>query len=311
MQVAKRKAPKVRGMPNGVVLDEAARCWARLLNDPCNAPLCHPVYAGGNGGILVRAQAYTAYTVPAGDTATYIAWAPGALLTSKGAVAADTTVLTLNPLAADFVPASGYLTNNAGSVRAVAACLKVTWLGTELNRQGYCRFGNINFSDLGIPGTTSVTIAGLSQLCEASCRMPEDGLEIKWRPNDFDQQTTQPGFGDAQTDNGRRGAILLAVTGTPAASQYIVETTCVYEYQPTLAVGITAATASGTRSVNTMDHVIEALDKTGTWMYKIGHTIGQVANVAYGLYNAYTNPVGAVAGAMQQITYRARAQIMG
>jgi hypothetical protein len=322
MQVARRRQPQLQSMPRSQAmsrvtrnmmtgLDEQARCWARLLNDPCNAPLCHPVYSGSNGGILLRCCNYSSLTASSSQTALNFTWAPGLGGAIAVFAATDVTAVALPSLGTGFIPGTNYLVNNAGSFRAVAACLKVTWGGTELNRQGYLRFGNVNFSDVGIPGTTTTTVANISTLLEASCRVPEDGLEVKWRPTDFDQQTCNPNNSDSSQDYGRRGSICLNASALPPSSTLILETTAVYEYQPVTSLGVTAATASTTRSHNTLDHVIEALDNTGTWMYKIGHVASQVANIAVGAYSAYMNPAGAVLGAANRIMYKSRAQIMG
>jgi hypothetical protein len=194
--------------------------------------------------------------------------------------------------------------------------MKVTWGGTELNRQGYLRFGNINGSDIGVPGTTSVTTAGLAQLFECATRVPEETLEIKWRPTDFDQQTSTLNNVDASQDTGRRGAIGFCASSFTAGTALIIENTIVYEYQPQFNQGLTAATASQSKSHNTMDQVIEALDNTGSWMYKIGHAVGQAASLINTAYGIYTNPIGAVVGAMgsvrqRRLAYQPRAQLMG
>lgn len=311
MQVARKRGPRQRPMPGAMAgLDEPAKCWARLLNDPCNAPLCHPCYSGSNGGILVRSCTYANLTFTS-STAGFIYLVPGAGFSYFATTALDTTAGTLPTSVATYVPGYTYIANNAGSFRAAAACMKVTWGGTELNRQGYIRFGNVNTSDIGIPGSTGYTVSGLSNLFEGATRMPEETLEIKWRPTDFDQQTSTLVNTDSNQDIGRRGAVGIAVSSVPTGSILIIETTVVYEYQPQISLGLTAATASVQRSRVTMDAVIDALDQTGTWMYKIGHMVGQAASLANTVYGIYTNPVAAVSRQMARLTYAPRAQIMG
>jgi hypothetical protein len=310
MQVSRKPKQRAARMP-GLMLDEPARCWARLLNDPCNAPLCHPCFSGTNGGILVRSCSYQNFNLGSSNTAGYVVWAPGTAGAVANETVADNTSVVIPGLGTGFVPGFTYINNNAGSFRAVAACMKVTWGGTELNRQGYLRFGNINFSDIGIPGTTAVTVAGISQLFECATRVPEESLEIKWRPTDFDQQTTNTTNPDSSQDVGRRGAIGFCASSFATNSVLIVETTVVYEYQPVFNQGVTAATASLQRSMNTMDQVIQALDRTGVWMYKIGHMVGQAASLANTAYSFYSNPVGTLLGSARRLTYRPRAQIMG
>lgn len=305
-QPRRRRARRVNTMP---MLDEPARCWARLLQDPCNSPLCHPVYAGGNGGLLVRASYYSSVTINTGNTGYFFMWTPGILGTSATQTATDTTSFTLGSYGGGYVPGQTFISGNAGSFRVAAACLKVIWAGTELNRQGYMKFGNITASDAGLPGTTTVSLAGLAQLFEAGMRTPDESIDIKWRPTDMDQMTCSPLNFDASSDTGRRGAIGLIISGVPAGASFTLETTAVYEYQPQYNLGITASTQSTSKSVNNMDQVIRALDNSGNWMYKVGSLIGAVGRAATGAYNLYSNPVGVMMGAARRITYNAPMQI--
>jgi hypothetical protein len=291
-------------------LDEAGRCWARLLADPCNAPLCHPVYSGTNGGILVRAQTTSTFVGGASDTAGYFVWVPGSQTTASGTFALDTTAAVLPGGGNYLVPGAAFLAASAGSFRCVAACVKVTWGGTELNRQGYLRFGNLTAGDVGVLGTSSVTTSAIGQLLEGGTRVPEEFLEVKWRPSDADQMpaiTAASGSG-ANVDTGvnlaRRGAIGIVFTSMPNSYPLIFETTAVYEYQPVAGVGLSSATMSTSKSNNTMDQVVSALDKTGNWMYTFGHVASRIAQLGYQAYNAYSNPIGMIAGT-------ARKMIMG
>jgi hypothetical protein len=60
-----RKAP----VPKGIVayrqmLDKMALDYARLLLDPCNAPLSFPVYGGADGSYLVRCESFVSIGMP-------------------------------------------------------------------------------------------------------------------------------------------------------------------------------------------------------------------------------------------------------
>jgi len=80
----KKKTSVPRGVPAAVRrgMDASARAYAMLLSDPCGAPLTHPLYAGGEGGILVKAE--SVFNLVAGtDTKALVHWTPGAMGTTN------------------------------------------------------------------------------------------------------------------------------------------------------------------------------------------------------------------------------------
>jgi hypothetical protein len=311
--VAPRNAPRRRRrartrMPSGVPgLDTQAACWARLLSDPCNAPLCHPCYTGSNGGILVRGQTtFTLSPDTTGDTAHIFIWSPGgAKLSYASAVDASTgTALTSHDAG---IPAFGVLATQVSEFRCAAACIKLTWGGTELNRQGYVQFGNFNYGALATEGV-SWSASQVGQLLENATRIPEETMELKFRPTAYDENSNQINQGvDLEIDpmSSKRGAIGFSVSSLPTTGySLIIELTAVYEYTPAFGTGITAATTSRSTSNNTLDHVINALDRTGNWMYKVGNVLGhvyQAGRTAYNAFSAVTNPMGTIAGGMARL----------
>nr|WRQ65689.1 hypothetical protein [Tolivirales sp.] len=82
-QTQKRRRSRARVVgnvgPRIPTLDNAAAQYALLLKNPTSAPLVHPIYAGGEGGYLFRAQ--TTFTLHGTDGATagYLHWTPGAI----------------------------------------------------------------------------------------------------------------------------------------------------------------------------------------------------------------------------------------
>jgi len=72
-------ARKPRAKAVTTALDSSATDYARLLADPINAPLVHPVYAGGDGGYLIRFDSTFTTTAGATDTSGYLHWTPGAM----------------------------------------------------------------------------------------------------------------------------------------------------------------------------------------------------------------------------------------
>jgi len=127
--VARRPGP-VRG-----ALDAQAMAYAKLLSDPINAPLVHPVYAGGDGGYLMRFNTtLTMGKTPTG-TASYLQWTPGAvgpngvdLIVGTDTTSAGTPVATAIGGSA-FSPGYLFLSSNASAFRTVAASMQVTYAG--------------------------------------------------------------------------------------------------------------------------------------------------------------------------------------
>jgi len=76
----KRRTP-VRRVPrtNKTGLDSSASDYAKLLADPINAPLVHPVYAGGDGGYLIRFDTTFSWAIGPTETSGYVHWTPGAM----------------------------------------------------------------------------------------------------------------------------------------------------------------------------------------------------------------------------------------
>jgi hypothetical protein len=208
---AKAPPPKRAKMNNGMKrvvatlprqpgLNMAELAHARQLIDPCEAPLAPPVYGGSEGSAIVRVKGITAYNSgPTGNQpygVVYYHPTFGAY-SMTGLVAGGT-------LGVDYdlypVPTT-YPTRTA--TRAIAGCLKVRFLGSELNRSGKVALGIVPGSFVweqlkqsnggaGFPFTNDQVFASL----EHSARMPVDGAEIVWQPGaidaEFYEATTAP-----------------------------------------------------------------------------------------------------------------------
>lgn len=143
------------------VLDKDASSYAALLADPINAPLVHPVYSGGDGGYLLRAD--STFNVSGGVTSTsgYLHWTPSAIGPSgSDIVYADTTSGSTSQVgvAAGLVPNTpGYtfLTTNAAGARVVAASMQLAYIGSEQSRAGRIHYGQTTGGLLDIGDSTS------------------------------------------------------------------------------------------------------------------------------------------------------------
>lgn len=285
----KQKPRKLAGVPRSIVnrLDEQALAYARLLNDPCGAPLCHPTFAGGDGGMVLRAENTFTMGTPAGTTAATFVWVPGAIGNNAGNGSAIVTGnassagagMALAQVANGFQPGYAFLAANAAEVRVVAACIQVFYPGTELDRSGLIGYGNI-------PGGTLVNGAAINasfvfQTLERYERTPNEHIEIKWRPTAFDQNHTAPTANTGTAELARRGGLGIVLQGGAPAVGLIIRMVAVYEYTPAYASGLTAPSAARNTSNNSLDQVINFLDSTGDWMVRGSKAAFRLGAAAY------------------------------
>lgn len=254
--------------------DAAAKAYAKLLLDPCNAPLVHPIGCP-TGGILVRAQSVASLGGPT-LTAGVFHWTPGALgannvelLISSVLDQNTATAFATSPSA----PGKIFLNGNASSVRCVAACVKVMWDGAESARSGRIAYGNSIGGYLDLSSTT--TPAAVIPALETMERTPQTKAEIRWCPNEFDLAYTDPTVNTSQAEKDRRSAITVAAVNFPANSYMVLEMTAVYEYLPAPATGIAMNTRSTTRSANTFHQVISAINAAvhNPWVQTAGQAL--------------------------------------
>lgn len=257
-----------------VGFDAAAKAYARLLLDPCNAPLVHPIGCP-TGGILVRAQSITSLGGPT-LTAGVFHWTPGALGSNNvellvSSVLDQNTASVFNASSAG--PGKAFLNGNASAVRCVAACVKVMWDGAESARSGRIAYGNGIGGYLDLSSTN--TPASIIPALETMERTPQTKAEIRWCPNEFDLAYTDPTVNTSQADKDRRSAITVAAVNFPANSYIVLEMTAVYEYLPAPSTGIAMATRSTTRSSNTFHQVISAINTAAhnPWVQTAGQAL--------------------------------------
>lgn len=184
------RAPRLPG------LSMAELAHARQLVDPCEAPLAPPVYGGSEGSAIVRVKGVTAYNSGPTGNQPYgvIYYHP-----TFGCVSM-TGLVSSGTFAPDFdlypIPTP---TGLRSATRAVAGCLKVRYLGSELGRSGKIALGlvpgNFVWEQLrlssgggGNPFTNDQVFVSL----EHSARMPVDGSEIVWQPGTVDAEFIEP-----------------------------------------------------------------------------------------------------------------------
>lgn len=265
------------------VLDGQAIDYAKLLLDPCGARLTHPVYAGGEGGYIVRTETFTTFFNGPGITAGIFHWAPGAVNSSNTEllftnVANGTTVANATSTGAG--PGKTFLANTSVA-RCVAACVKIGYSGSESSRAGRIFYGRtsaslINNSDPVVPQTVMGALPYYS-------RTPVNEIEVIWTPNDADQLFTDPNEAEGPQDRRRRAAITVAASSLPADVGLTFRMTAIYEWQPTNDIGIAVPANSRSTSNNTLDHVLTAVQNALNGAASMaGHAAGSFATSALG-----------------------------
>lgn len=259
--VKKQNKVQQRGLTG---LDSMGAAYARLLADPCNAPLVHPTYSGVEGGYLMRADSFLTMGDNAGATSGYLQWTPSVLEPGlSGILSAATTGGAVGAIPAsvgDKTPAWTYLLANCSEVRTVAACLRVTYPGAESGRAGRIHYGQT--SGGMVQSTTSYSADGVATLLPHFERTPATSVELIWKPNDADQMFSYPNVADNGKNN-KCASLSVAWAGLPAAVGLTFHMTVVYEWQPKPAMGISNPNMSRSSSANTLDHVVNYLQNQG------------------------------------------------
>lgn len=291
-QVA-RVSPPSRG-----VFDRAALEWAMLLRDPCNAKLTYPCYPGGTGGtVLIRLEADSIIANGATETAAFGAFIPGigASLANATPQTSDTAPGSLLQANANIQPGATFISANANALKCVAACVQLSYPGSELNRAGIVGIGVV-------PATTTVNalatasgggnINSSAQAARIACqhveRMPAGVVECKWFPGEAD--ASEISMLNYPTSYGSlfngRNAILWTASGFPVSTGVRVRCVAVYEVslQSTTASGQVQAVAPPVSS-NTPAQILRAMaHKDPQWYIesatKAGRAIGTAISYA-------------------------------
>lgn len=274
--------------PGGTGLDLEARRYAALLADPCGAPLTHPIYAGGEGGYLVRTESF--FTLGTTTTSAHVVhWSPGSanslkteLIIMSAADGATSVVLGTNPAVA--TPGRDFLTNNVSMYRCVAACMRIGYNGSESTRAGRIHYGR---TITGLLNTTdSVTADGVANNLPHYTRTPPTEVEVLWTPADADQLFVDPNT-STTVDQRRRGAITVALSATPQLTGVLTfRMTAIYEWQPKTASGLAVAYESRAQSSATLDQVLNFVGRAVNVGRQVGGFIGDMARI-YGMQPSY------------------------
>lgn len=282
-------------------IDQAGLAYARLLADPCSAPLVHPTYSGTEAGYLVRAESFATFGTGGTETSGAIGWTPGSIGAEGNElvriVAASASAATQVDQVTG-VPGKAFLQANASQYRCVAACLKVSFPGAESARAGRIHFGHTSGGYFKYAAATTYTVDQLAAGVPHYMRTPAEEIEIVWKPNDADQLFRDPAGPTAAQDMERRAQILVAWAGLPAGVGITFRWTAVYEWQPKSAnagtgVGLSVPYLSKSPSGSSLDDVANYLIERGfKFVRYAGREVG--ASMASGAMRAISSTFGLI-----------------
>lgn len=300
------KKAKNATMPLVRQLDANAAAYAELLRDPCQAPLTHPVYSGGDGGYLGR---YEVDFLTNNTGVGAMLFAPGCIgISADGTLssAGNNSLMHLINTGDNLQPTTdtaqcrwavyggssaqpGYsqLYNISATVRPVAACMQVFYPGSELDRKGIISMARVNAGAILGDTGNGPTVAQYRAISNLVTRTPAEMLETRWVPGDGDQLYTDPTLITGPREVERKNGILLTYSGLPpnANGSIRIRVVVVYEWMPgAISGGILSNASSRARSANSLDHVLNALDRMGNWWMAHGPPLGKIA---YGAYKSY------------------------
>lgn len=259
---------------------------ARMIVDPCNAPLKEGIYGGSAGTYTTRVvKVENESHTPATNAGQYywgVAFNPvfGAykLYGSSGAdwVIGGSSVVHWERLAT-LSPAI----QNAS--RSYGACVRMTWGGKELDRKGLIFSGVVNGSVIfdGVRGTSGgqgnyFTMEALVAQLPNTCRTPNDSCEINWVPTEADAEyreyispgaTVNAGYGNAVS---RTNFAVMVFTAPQAVGETVsieVRTVAILEQQYAVGGIITNAAVVSPGPVGSVSQIITALQSRDPHWY--------------------------------------------
>lgn len=289
-------APRLRGP----LLDKPAADLARLLADPCGAPVVHTISPGTNGAFILRLEADNIIFSGPTETAGIFYWVPGAFRAFGGSSTGDNVATTLIAQQG-FVPGNAFLANYS-TARCVAACAQVMFPGTELQRSGVVSMGVIpagvltDVIPIALGGTAgNIQAAQVRAASQIVSRTPDITQEVRWRPGQGDSEDVDlVGLSQnpAQFPTVARGknAIVITAAGLPVAVGIRIRCVAVYEVTPKGSQGLVASVET-TRSTNNMTQVLQVLDrvKEDWWHGPVGVGVRGMASMAA---NSLFGPMG-------------------
>lgn len=276
--VQAKKPDRRPGVPRGV-LSTGDRRYARLLADPCNAPYTMGMVADGFGTSAQRFVGDYVIATGANETSINLCVVPSQMTIYNANSIGDNTNLTWT--SGYTFPGAAVLAT-AGRTRCIAACVQVSWYGSEQTRHGCLAMGN---APRLAAANANTTPGELRSSMPYVARLPSDTVGIKWRPNENDLS-----FSTAGADNALASALYVQVSNLGFNTSIRFRVVVVMEWEAHASLGNgTPIQQYPPKDQGDGDRFIRAmqwLDKTGHWLLDNGAAFGHAASAALQLLAA-------------------------
>lgn len=273
-KLPKRNKPRV---PRGI--SPPVKDYMSLVVDPCNAPLCKPLYPEAGGSMVTRST-----DVVYSDLANTLFLYHPYFGLYRASSATYTAAMSDNAVTGAYLRSSPKSPGIDSPGRAVAGCVSVSWALTESARKGtvYCGIidGNAagllvcDFNGGGI-GAGTYTAQQIVNILPNAERMPVDKCEVNWVPGERDHEFKASPFNTSPENvlkpivGGTNWIAVVCIGADAAAIQCRI--TNVVEWNPTvdLASGLgnyASDPAHVPRVTTSYTSVLRALqDKDSRW----------------------------------------------
>lgn len=237
--------------------------YARLLSDPCNAPLVQPLYEGYDGGYMIRFESFHTWNASAGATSGYFMYTPGAIGPNNidliGGEGATSSTAIAAAAYGNQLGGRTFLQGSAASVRVAAACMEITYSGSEQSRAGRIHYGQVQGSVLDVGDSrTPDQVAAILPYYE---RTPATVTSLALRVGAWDGNFTDPNVSTVGSNKDKNAALAFAWVGLPTSVAITVKITCVYQWQPVVSSGIANSSMPQSRTGGgTLSQVLQYLD---------------------------------------------------
>lgn len=202
-KTARRRRSKARRRFVSASLSPMA-AYRRLLLDPCSAPVACPPFSDSQGYCLRLQASYTLHGGSAAANNGYLTWFPEFVNQSTYASLfifenSSTSVAPVNTLANPYgssrttsasaldSPAWAYCSNQPNGVfRVVAACARVMYVGSDLNRSGmFAASNNVSAKQVfgGLFGNGNFPTVDNLFSAMPNHRRLQSSMEVIWKPN--------------------------------------------------------------------------------------------------------------------------------
>lgn len=276
------------------VLDQHARNYLQMMADPCNAPLVPGVFPGVGSGMIYRLRrVLSAAEIGASAVDALVMFQPSNHLGNSGAGYWPIQFGSVNTsgtnIATRYAAQFGGFPTGSVRARCLAACIKLHYLGSELNRSGKVGHHLTNappFVDGASGGNPGITckVTEMQTTANLTARLGDMPHEVRWVP-DFENQdfvltdNTSSAYGTAGN------VCAISVVGAPAGSLSF-EITAVYEVMPDATLGVVNPEQPPPSS-NTLNDVLRTIGNVARFATDpsfVSRAVGYVKS-AYGMYS--------------------------